>query len=176
MRSEAKSVEQYLSELPKDRRAAISAVRDVVAANIDKNIEEGIHYGMITWCIPHRIFPDGYHTTPGQPLPYASLASQKNYMTLYLMTEWASPGGESWFRKEWAKSGKKLDKGKTCIHFKTVDDLALDVIGETLRRMPMKKFIEQYETWRPAPKVKAKPRVKAKATPRAKAKKASRKK
>ncbi len=146
MQSKATTVKQYLAELPQDRRAAIEAVRNTVLKNIDKGFEEGMQYGMIGWYVPHKIFPAGYHCDPKQPLPYACLASQKNYMSLYLMPAYGEDAGESWFREQWKKTGKKLDMGKCCIRFRKLDDLALDVIGEAIRRVPLKTHIEHYET------------------------------
>ena len=145
MQSNAATVEDYLASLPEDRRIAMTAVLDLVRSSIDDDIEEGMQYGMIGWYVPHRVFPAGLHTNPKQPLPYAALASQKNYMTLYLMNVYADDTeGESWFRKEWAKTGKKLDMGKSCIHFRKTDDLALDVIAEAIRRIPSGRYIERY--------------------------------
>ncbi len=156
MQSRATSIPQYLKELPDDRRTAIEAVRKVILANLDGDIEEGMQYGMIGYFVPYRVFPQGYHCKPKQPLPYACLASQKNYMSLYLMSVYGEgTEGENWFRREWAKSGKKLDMGKSCVRFKTVDDLALDVIGAAFRRVGAKEYVAYYtsiidpETGRP---------------------------
>ena len=146
MQSKSTTVAQYLAELPEDRRAAISAVRKVILKNLDKDFEEGMQYGMIGYCVPHRIYPAGYHCDPKQPLPFACLASQKNYMSLYAMSLYGSGSEAEWFHSEWAKTGKKLDMGKSCIRFKKVEDLALDVIGEAIRRVTVKKYIEQYES------------------------------
>jgi hypothetical protein len=145
MQSKATTVEQYLSELPAERRAAIEAVRKVILANLDKDFEEGIQYGMIGYYVPHRVFPVGYHCDPRQALPFAGLASQKNHMSLYLMCIYGHAPLAHWFREAWAKTGKKLDMGKACVRFKRVEDLALDLIGEAIRRVPVKKYLEQYE-------------------------------
>lgn len=146
MQSKAATVEQYLAELPPDRRQAIEAVRQVILKNLDKDYAEGMSYGMIGYCVPHSVYPAGYHCNPKQPLPFAALASQKNYMSLYLMPVYGEgTDDESWFRREWAKTGKKLDMGKCCIRFKRVEDLALDVIGEAIRRVPTRRWIEFYE-------------------------------
>jgi hypothetical protein len=112
-----------------------------VLKNLDKDFEEGIQYGMIGYYVPHRVHPAGYHCDPKQPLPFAALASQKNYMSLYMMCVYGHSDHASWFQQAWAKTGKKLDMGKACVRFKKVDDLALDVIGEAIRRMPAKKYI-----------------------------------
>ena len=90
--------------------------------------------------------PSGYHCDPKQPLPLAGLASQKNYMSLYLMCVYGESNNANWFREAWAKTGKKLDMGKSCVRFKKLEDLALDVIGETIKRMPAKKYIEYCES------------------------------
>ena len=146
MQSQATTVEQYLAELPEDRRAAISAVRNVILKNLNKGYEEGMQYGMIGYYVPHSLYPAGYHCDPKQPLPFACLASQKNYMSLYMMPVYCDDATETTFRDEWIKAGKKLDMGKSCIRFKKVEDLALDLIGETIRRTSVKQWIEHYET------------------------------
>ena len=145
MQSKAATVQQYLSGLPADRRAAIQAVRDVILKNLDKDYAEGMQYGMIGYCVPHSIFPAGYHCDPRQPLPFAGLASQKNHMSIYLMCTYGNSEHAEWFRHAWAKTGKKLDMGKACVRFKKLEDLALDVIGEAIRRVPAKKYIEHYQ-------------------------------
>ena len=144
MPSKATTVKQYLESLPDDRRAALSAVREVMLANLDKDFEEGMSYGMIGFYVPHRIYPPGYHCDPKLPLPFASLASQKNYMSIYLM---CCDDGENsplqWFQTEWAKTGKKLDMGKCCIRFKKLEDLALPLIGKLIKKMTVKVYIKQ---------------------------------
>ena len=153
MKSPATTVTSYLAALPADRRAAISALRDVIRANLDAGYEEGMQYGMIGYYVPHRLFPAGYHTDPKQPLPFAALASQKNHMALYLMGVYcgctAGPGGETrdtlWFREAWARTGKKLDMGKACVRFKKLENVALDVVGEAIRRIPAKTYIKRYQ-------------------------------
>jgi hypothetical protein len=148
MTSKAATVEAYMAGLPEDRRAALEAVRKVIRKNVDKKIEEGMQYGMIGYYIPHSIYPKGYHCDPKQPLPFVALASQKNYMSLYMFCDYVRGDqneDETWLRAEWAKTGKKLDMGKSCIRFKKLDDLALDVVGQALKRIPMKAHIAQYE-------------------------------
>jgi hypothetical protein len=146
MQSKAQTVKEYLAELPDDRRAAIEAVRKVIRKNLPKGIEEGMQYGMIGYHVPHKLYPPGYHCDPRQPLPYAGLASQKNHMAVYLMCVYSGEKDDAWFRKAWAKTGKKLDMGKSCIRFKKVDDLALDVLGEAIGRVPTADFIKLYES------------------------------
>jgi hypothetical protein len=99
MQSKATTVEQYLAELPADRRAAIQAVRQVILKNLDKDYREGMGYGMIGYCVPHTVFPAGYHCDPKQPLPFAGLASQKNYMSVYLMGLYNNSPGRSRFAR-----------------------------------------------------------------------------
>jgi len=149
MRSQAQTVEEYLNSLPEDRRAEIGIVRKVILENLDASYEEGIQYGMIGYYVPHRIFAKGYHCDPKQPLPFAALASQKNYMSLYLMSVYGGCTDDSrgnqhaqWFRNAWMQTGKKLDMGKACIRFKKTGDIPLDVIGEAIRRVPASTYIE----------------------------------
>lgn len=156
MQSKATSVAQYLRDLPPDRREAVAAVRKVVLANMDPALEEGMQYGMIGWYVPHAVFPPGYHCDPKQPLPFASLASQKNYLSLYLMSVYADgTADEGWFRAAWAKTGKKLDMGKCCLRFKRVEDLALDVIAEAFRRATVKDHLTAYARIDPRNRKKA---------------------
>jgi hypothetical protein len=145
MQSKASTVSQYLAELPADRRAAIEAVRAVIRKKLDSVFEEGMQYGMIGYYVPHRVYPAGYHCDPKQPLTFIALASQKNYMSLYLGCVYG-PEREKPFREAWTKTGKKLDMGKSCVRFKRVEDLALDVIAGWIRRTPARAFIEYYES------------------------------
>jgi hypothetical protein len=145
MTSKAKTVAEYLASLPADRRAAISAVRKVILANLPKGYEECINYGMIGYVIPHRIYPAGYHCDPKLPWPYAGLASQKNYMSLYVMTVYGHAATEKWFRAAWQAAGKKLDMGKCCVRFKKLDDVPLDVVGELIARTPVKEYLAHIE-------------------------------
>ena len=151
--SKAPTVKEYLAGLPADRRAVIEAVRGVILKNKDKDVEEGMYYGMIGYYIPHAIYPAGYHVDPRVPLGYAALAAQKNYYSLYLGALYCGCGLDAkgrtpdaeWFVKEWAKTGKKLDMGKSCVRFKKLEDLPLDLIGKVFSRIPVKSYIEQYE-------------------------------
>jgi hypothetical protein len=152
MQSRAATVEQYLAELPEDRRAAVEQVRAVMRANLDPDIEEGMQYGMIGYYIPHRVYPAGYHCDPKQPLPFAGIASQKNYLSLYLGCVYGDDGRAEKFQRAWVATGKKLDMGKACIRFKRVEDLALDVIAETVRSITAQGFIAFYETAIKAPR------------------------
>ena len=141
MQSKATTVEKYLAELPPDRRAAIAAVRAVILQNLPSGYEEGMLYGMIGYYVPHSLYPEGYHCDPTQPLGFACLASQKNYMSLYMMSVYGDSEHARQFQSDWAKSGKKLDMGKSCIRFKKLDDLPLDVIGRAIGRVKAKNYI-----------------------------------
>ena len=139
------TVAKYLAALPKERREAMQAVRKVILDNLDPDFEEVIGYGMPSYVVPHRVYPAGYHCDPSKPLPFASIASQKGYMSIYLFCVYSSPEEQRRFKEAWARTGKKLDMGKSCVRFKKVDDLALDVIGRTIKRMTARKWIAQYE-------------------------------
>ncbi|MBL8750039.1 MAG: DUF1801 domain-containing protein [Planctomycetes bacterium] len=146
MQSQAHTVAAYLASLPADRRAAIEAVRKVILDNLDDGYAEGMQYGMIGYCVPHSRFPAGYHCDPTQPLPFAGLASQKNHMSVYLMGVYSDGKDHmsNWFREAWRATGKKLDMGKCCIRFKKLEDAALDVIGEAIRRLPVDTYLDYY--------------------------------
>jgi len=145
MSNKATTVAEYLSGLTEDRRKAIEAVRQVILKNLDKDYEEGIQYGMIGYYVPHRVYPAGYHCDPKQPLPFAGLASQKNYMSLYLMCVYGDTDHSKRFREAWERTGKKLDMGKSCVRFKKIEDLALDVIAEAIKAVPAKKYVAYCE-------------------------------
>jgi hypothetical protein len=145
MQSKAATAAAYLATLPADRRAAISAVREVILQNLDKDCEEGIQYGMIGYYVPHRVYPAGYHCDPKQPLPFIGLASQKNHMAVYMMCTYGSPQDKQWLADQFAKAGKKFDMGTSCIRFKKLEDLHLPAIGQVVKRMPAAKYIKRYE-------------------------------
>jgi hypothetical protein len=145
MTSNAKTVKEYLASLAEDRRAAIAAVREVILKNLPKGYEEGMQYGMIGYCVPHRIFPAGYHCNPKQPLPFAALGSQKNHMALHLMCVYGDAATRDWFEKAYRASGKKLHMGKACVRFKKLEDLPLEVIGKAIARVPVDKYVARYE-------------------------------
>jgi uncharacterized protein YdhG (YjbR/CyaY superfamily) len=149
----ASTVDGYLAKLPADRRDALAKVRDVVNANLPAGYEEGMQYGMISWHVPLSRFPETYN---GQPLAIAGLGSQKSHMALYLMGVYGDPEIDAWFRGAFAKAGKKLDMGKSCVRFKAIDALPLDVIGQTIRRVPVDAFLAQYADARAGAK-RAKP-------------------
>ena len=144
MKSKATTVKAYLASLPADRRQGIEAVRKVIRANLDRHYEESMLWGMIGYAVPHRVWPHGYHCDPSKPLMMAALSSQKNNLTVYLMSVYGDKAERAWFQKAWAKTGKKLNMGGCCIRFTKVEDAALDVIGEAIRRTPAKAYIERY--------------------------------
>jgi hypothetical protein len=145
MQSKATTVKEYLASLPEDRRNAIQAVRKVILKNIDKDYEEGMQYGGISYFVPHSKYPHGYHCDPKQPLPFAGLGWQKHHMSLGIMSTYMDGAEGKRFRAAWAKTGKKLDMGKCCVRFKKIEDVPLEVIGEAIKRVPAKKYIAMYE-------------------------------
>ncbi len=146
MQSKATTVKKYLAELPADRRQALEQVRAVILKNLPKGYEEGMQYGMIGYYVPHTLYPPGYHCNPKEPLPFASLASQKNHMAIYLMCIYAMEDHREWFCDAWIKTGKKLDMGKGCVRFKKIEDVPLNVVGQAIKRVSVKKHIEHYES------------------------------
>jgi hypothetical protein len=136
VQSKAATVEEYLAELPEDRRATVSAVRDVILANLPDGYVEGMRWGMITYSVPLEVSGKTYN---GQPLGYVSLASQKNYVSLYLMGVYGEREQE--FRAEFEATGRKLDMGKSCVRFKRPDDLPLDLIGREVARQSVDDFV-----------------------------------
>jgi len=140
MKSKATTVEEYLAELPAERRDAMASVRKVILKNLPKGYEEVLQYGMLGYVVPLKVFPAGYLNRKSEPLPYVCLASQKNYMSIYLMSAYGDD--EAQFRKEYEATGKRLDMGKSCVRFRNVEDLPLDVIGRAVARYPVKKLIE----------------------------------
>ena len=144
MKSKATTVKDYLASLPDDRRKGIEVLRKVIRKNLDKNYEESMLWGMIGYAVPHRVWPLGYHCDPSKPLMMAALASQKSNMTVYLMSVYGDKAERAWFQKAWAKTGKKLNMGGCCVRFTKVEDAALDVIGEAIRRTPAMSYVENY--------------------------------
>ena len=144
--SKAATVADYLAELPADRRAEISRVRDIINAALPEGYVEGMAWGMIGWAIPLERYPNTYNK---QPLGYAALAAQKNGYSLYLNCVYASEERTERLKSAWAEAGKKLDMGKSCIRFKKTDDLALDVLRDEIASTTPEQFIEIYERVKP---------------------------
>jgi len=155
MPSQAATVEDLLAALPEDRRQVMEAVRELVNAHLPEGYEEGVQYGMIGWFVPHSRYPAGYHTDPRQPLPYMALAAQKQHFSLYMMGLYVASSADgdtadvAWFRDAWAATGKKLDLGKSCLRFKRLGELALDVVAAAVARVPAATYIERYEAVKP---------------------------
>lgn len=146
------TVDEYLGTIPPDRRAALARVRAVINARLPRGFEETVQYDMISWVVPASRLSATYN---GQPLALASLGAQKHYMALYLMTVYGDRELGAWFRDAYRATGKKLDMGKACIRFRTLDALALDVVGEAIARVPVDAYIAAYESSR-SPRVKPK--------------------
>ncbi len=145
MKSDATLVEEYLDELPEDRREAISTIRDVINEHLPDGYEETMAFGMIGWSVPLSTYPDTYN---GEPLGVVALASQKRHMAVYLTGVYADEGLEDWFRAQYADRGLKLDMGKSCVRFNRLEQLPLDVLGEVIRRVPPERLIAHYEAAR----------------------------
>jgi uncharacterized protein YdhG (YjbR/CyaY superfamily) len=146
MKSKATTPEQYLSELPEDRKEAMLKLRNAIKENLPQGFEEVISYGMLGYVVPHYIYPSGYHCDPKLPLPFINLASQKNFIALYHMGIYADKNLESWFVSEYPKHVKsKLDMGKSCIRFKKMDDIPFDFIGELAAKVSVDDWISNYE-------------------------------
>ena len=146
--SNAKSVDEYLQMLPEDRKAAIKAVRSAILENLPTGYEETFQHGMLSYVIPLSTYPVTYNK---MPLVFAALASQKSYMTVYLMNIYGSVADEEWFVDRYNASGKKLNMGKSCVRFKKLEDLPIDLIGEAISRTPVSAFIQIYESSRRKP-------------------------
>jgi len=144
----ASTVDQYLAALPEGRRAALSAVRDEINRSLPAGYEEGILYGMIGWYVPLSSYPAGYGGNAKSPLPVIGLGAPRSYMTLHMMCLYIDSPLHDWFTRAYAKSGKKLDMGKGCVRFKTLDALAIDVVGRTLARLTPAQHIASYEASR----------------------------
>ena len=144
----ASTVDQYLAALPADRRAALSAVRKAINENLPDGYEEGMQFGMIGWYVPLSLYPAGYGENPKVPLPLVALASQRSGMVLHFLCFYGHPTLSAWFTSEYNKSGKKVDMGKGCVRFKKLDDLALDVVGRTVARVPVKEHMDNYRAAR----------------------------
>lgn len=145
MRSDAATVESYLSGLPADRREAIETVREVILANLPDGLEEVMNWGMIAYEIPLERYPDTYNK---KPLMYAALASHKNHMAVYLSGIYADDGARREFEDAYRATGKRLDVGQSCVRFRKLDDLPLGLIGETIGSLGVDEFIVRYEDGR----------------------------
>ena len=146
MNSKAATPEEYIAELPEDRKGAIIKIREVINANLPKGFEEGMGYGMMAYFVPFSLYPAGYHCPPKQPLPFINLASQKNFIALYHSGIYADNDLMEWFVAEYPKHCKrKLDTGKSCVRFKKMDDIPYELIGQLVAKMTPEQWIELYE-------------------------------
>ena len=141
MAKKAATVAEYLDGLTPERRDAIEQVRKVILDNLPKGYQESLTYGVLSYEVPLSRLPDTYN---GQPLSYVALGSQKNYMSLYLMNIYGDPKAAKWFKSAYKAKGKKLDMGKSCVRFKTVEDLPLDLVAEVVGRTPIEDWIRIY--------------------------------
>jgi len=145
VRSDAPSVQEYLQELPPERRKVISAVREVILKHLPAGYAESMNWGMISYEIPLDRYPDTYN---GQPLSYAALAAQKHYYSLYLMSVYGDAEQEERLREGFKKAGTRLDMGKSCVRFRKLEDLPMHVIEEAIARTTPEQFIALYEASR----------------------------
>ncbi|MEJ2112314.1 MAG: DUF1801 domain-containing protein [Flavobacteriaceae bacterium] len=146
MQYKAISPEDYISQASEERKDALKNLRNTINKNLPKGFEEGIQYGMIGYYVPHSIYPDGYHCTPSEPLPFMSFASQKNSVNLYHSGIYAIPELRDWFVSEYPKHCKrKLDMGKSCIRFKKIDEIPFELIGELSSKITVEEWINIYE-------------------------------
>jgi hypothetical protein len=155
MKSDATTVSAYLDTLPADRRESLEMVRRVILENLDQKgpggkggLEERMQYGVVAYCVPHSVWPHGHHTRPELPLMYMGLSSQKNDMVVYMLCLYQNEAMRAWFDKAWKATGKKsyleVTGAGCCLRFKKVEDLSLEVIGEAMRRIPTKVYLENH--------------------------------
>jgi hypothetical protein len=146
MTSAAKTVEEYMNNLPEDRKKPMELLRNVLLKNIPNGFEEGMNYGMIGYYVPHTIYPKGYHCKPTDPLPFITFASQKNSINFYHMGIYANKSLYDWFVAEYPKhSTRKLDMGKSCIRFNKFDEIPFELLGELVTKISVSEWIETYE-------------------------------
>ncbi|MCV9927811.1 DUF1801 domain-containing protein [Flavobacterium sp. LS1R49] len=147
MQSSAKTIEEYLTSLPEERKIPFLKLRETLLNTIPKGLTEELSYGMLGYLVPHSVYPAGYHCNPKLPLPFINIASQKNFIALYHMGIYAKPELLEWFVAEYPKYSKqKLDMGKSCIRFKKMDDIPFDLIALLVQKMSVTDWINCYET------------------------------
>lgn len=147
MQSDADHPEQYIDQLPDERKQALRRLREAVLDNLPAGFSETMSYGMIGYVVPHSVYPDGYHCDPEQPLPFMSIASQKNHVAVYHMGMYADEKLLEWFTEEYSKFSKtKPDMGKSCIRFRKMDRIPYKLIGELAGKMSSEKWIGIYES------------------------------
>lgn len=147
MQYKASSVEDYINQVPEDRKSPLKKLRAVINKNLPKGFKETIGYGMIGYVVPHSMYPDGYHCDPKMPLPFMNLASQKNFIAVYHMGIYANKELMDWFVAEYPKHcSRKLDMGKSCIRFKKMEDIPYELIGELSSKISPEEWIQIYES------------------------------
>jgi uncharacterized protein YdhG (YjbR/CyaY superfamily) len=157
-RNTAPTVAQYLKDLPAERRKVMARVRATIRAHLPNGYEEAVNFGMIAWQVPLSRYPDTYNK---QPLLYVALAAQKNNYAVYLNAVYGDPALDAWWRAGYIKAGKKLDMGKSCVRFKTLDDLPLALLGDCIAKVPVERYIARYEEVKGPPTKGARKRRKA---------------
>tara|TARA_B110000902_G_scaffold241373_1_gene291672 strand:- start:1396 stop:1851 length:456 start_codon:yes stop_codon:yes gene_type:complete len=147
MKIKAKDIEEYIQNIPEERKEVFEKLMDVIRTNIPEGFSEELGYGMPAWVVPHSLYPKGYHCSTELPLPFVSIASQKNFIALYHMGIYATPELLHWFVGEYPKHClRKLDMGKSCIRFKNIDDIPFELIGELMQKMTTKDWVNKYES------------------------------
>ena len=147
MQTQVKSIHEILNNLPPERADAFNALHKTILKNLPEGFEAAMSYGMLGYVVPHRIYPAGYHCKPAEPLPFASIASQKNSINFYHMGIYANPELLDWFVAEFPKHSKqKLDMGKSCIRFKKLEEIPYELIGELMTKMSVQQWIDLYES------------------------------
>jgi hypothetical protein len=147
MQKNVQTVDNYMNELPEERKAPMQRLREVFKANLPEGFAEEMNYGMIGYVVPHSIYPKGYHCSPELPLPFVNIASQKNFIAVYHMGIYSDEKLLNWFVEEFPKHSKaKLDMGKSCIRFKKMDQIPFELLGELLTKMTVNQWIERYDS------------------------------
>lgn len=146
MKIVANSPDHYIEQLPEERQGPMRQLRQIIQENLPAGFEEAMSYGMIGYVVPHSLYPAGYHCDTKLPLPFISIASQKNFVAVYHMGIYATPELMDWFLAEYPKHNKrKLDMGKSCIRFKKIEEIPYDLIGELVSKMTPEDWVAQYE-------------------------------
>ena len=147
MKYEAKTIEEYLSKIPEERKPAMNKLWETIKKNIPEGFTEELNYGLPGFVVPHSLYPDGYHCDPKQPLPFINIASQKNFIAFYHMGVYSNPDLLKWFTENYPKhSQTKLDMGKSCIRFKKIDQIPFELIGELASKITVGDWINIYES------------------------------
>ena len=142
MRSDATTVAAYLAELPEDRRAAVESVRQVILDHLPEGVVETMAWGMISYVVPLETFADTYN---GEPLVHTALANQKQHMSLYLNGIYGDEAIRERFEDDYRATGKRYDVGKSCVRFRQLDDLPLNVVAKAIEATSVEDLIGQHE-------------------------------